>query len=97
MPEKYDEYEAYDKLNLIAEKLKEIDRIFQNAYPHFTPEVIEMIDKADPKNEIDAGYWAKQIKTVADAIIEERMMKDDAAFDSAKSQPEENDLDAPSL
>lgn len=96
MSGKYDEYEAFEKLNLIAEKLKEIDRILQNAYPHFTAEVIEMIDQADPKHEMDAGYWAKQIKTVADAVIEERLRKDDAAFDSAKNEPEDDGPDAPS-
>ncbi|GAA5544252.1 MULTISPECIES: hypothetical protein [Hyphomicrobiales] len=87
MPEKYDEYEAAEKLNAIAEKLKEVDRLLQSAYRHFTPDVIELIDRADPKNEMDPGYWSKQIKMVADAVLEERLRKDDAAFEAEKKAP----------
>ena len=81
MAEKYDEYEAADVLASIAKKLKEVDRALQDAYRHFTPDVIELIEKADPKGEMDPGYWSQQMKLVADAILEERTMKDDAGIE----------------
>lgn len=91
MAEKYDEYEAADVLASIAKKLKEVDRALQDAYRHFTPDVIELIEKADPKGEMDPGYWSKQMKLVADAILEERTMKDDAGI-----EPVEQKASAPS-
>ncbi|MCC0018431.1 hypothetical protein [Mesorhizobium denitrificans] len=86
MAEKYDEYEAADVLASIAKKLKEVDRALQDAYRHFTPDVIELIEKADPKGEMDPGYWSQQMKLVADAILEERTMKDDAGIEQVEQK-----------
>jgi hypothetical protein len=48
--------------------------------------VIELIEKADPKGEMDPGYWSQQMKLVADAILEERTMKDDAGIEQVEQK-----------
>lgn len=98
MAMKYDEYEASAKLDLIADKLKEIDRLLQAAYPHFDQHVMDLIDKADPNNDMDPHHWANKIKLVAETILTERQDKDDAAFSASGTSPQpEPENDGPNI
>lgn len=98
MAVKYDEYEASAKLDLIADKLKEIDRLLQAAYPHFDQHVMDLIDRADPNNDMDPHHWANKIKLVAETILTERQDKDDAAFSASRTSPQaEPENDGPNI
>ncbi|WP_234625060.1 hypothetical protein RMS29_027405 (plasmid) [Agrobacterium rosae] len=98
MADKYDEYEASAKLDLIADKLKEIDRLLQAAYPHFDQHVMELINKADPNNDMDPHHWANKMKLIAETILTERLDKDDAAFSTkSTSSYAEPDNDGPNI
>lgn len=80
MAQKYDQYEASAKLDLIAEKLKEIDRLLQAAYPHFDQRVMDLIDNADPNHDMDPDHWANKIRKVAETILNDRVDEDEAPY-----------------
>ena len=71
----YDDDQACDALFEIADKLKEVDKLFYDAWDRFPKAIKDLIEEHDPKNDLDVDHWSKQFAKVAEAVAGEIVAK----------------------